>query len=94
MKYWWLEKYKNFKIVEITELIKDVNYFLTMPKNYEKLYENLKTKPIDELEEEELIIVLKRIVTTKNVKDNTLSLIIKKLLTIPDNSFPKSDFVI
>ena len=28
MKYWWLEKYKNFKIVEINDLIKDVNYFL------------------------------------------------------------------
>ena len=31
MKYWWLEKYKNFKIVEINDLIKDVNYFLIMP---------------------------------------------------------------
>lgn len=94
MKYWWLEKYKEFKIIQITGLTKDVNYFLTMPKNYEKTYEKLKVKPIDDLEEEELLIVLKRIVTTKNVKDNTLDLIIKKLLTIPDNSFPKSDYTL
>lgn len=94
MKYWWLEKYKEFKIIQITGLTKDVNYFLTMPKNYEKTYEKLKVKPITDLEEEELLIVLKRIVTTKNVKDNTLDLIIKKLLTIPDNSFPKSDYTL
>ncbi len=92
MKYWWLEKYKNFKIIQIKDLIKDINYFLTMPKNYEKTYNILKNENIENLEEEELLILLNTIVTTKNVKDNKLSLIIKKLLTIPDNSFPKSDY--
>lgn len=92
MKYWWLEKYKNFKIIQIKDLIKDINYFLTMPKNYEKTYNILKNENIENLEEEELLILLNVIVTTKNVKDNKLSLIIKKLLTIPDNSFPKSDY--
>ena len=94
MKYWWLEKYKNFKIIDITELKEDINYFLTMPKNYEKKYEELKNKDIDDLEEEELLILLKKIITTKNIKDNSLTKIIKKLLLIPDNSFPKSDYSI
>lgn len=92
MKYWWLENYKNFKIIQIKELQDDVNYFLTMPKNYEKQYELLKDKNINDLEEEELLIVLKKIVNTKNIKDNSLSIIIKKLLEIPDNSFPASDY--
>lgn len=92
MKYWWLEKYKNFKIIEITELDNDINYFLIMPKNYEKKYENLKDKDINTLEEEDLLILLKKIVSTKNIKDNSLNLVIKKLLEIPDNSFPKSDY--
>ena len=92
MKYWWLEKYKNFKIIQIKDLIKDINYFLTMPKNYEKTYDILKNENTENLNEEELLVLLKVIVTTKNVKDNKLSLIIKRLLTIPDNSFPKSDY--
>ncbi len=94
MKYWWLEKYKNFKIVQIVELCNDVNYFLVMPKNYKKKYLSIKDKTIDSLEEEELLILLKVIVTTKNIKDNTLILIIDKLLLIPDNSFPPSDYSI
>lgn len=92
MKYWWLEKYKDFKIIEISELTNDINYFLTMPKNYEKKYELLKDKDINLLEEEELLILLKKIVTTKNIKDNSLIIIINKLLEIKDNSFPKSDY--
>ena len=71
MKYWWLEKYKNFKIIQINDLYKDVHYFITMPKNYEKQY---------------------KIVTTKNIKNNHLNIIIEKLLEIPDNSFPSSDY--
>lgn len=92
MKYWWLEKYKNFKIIQIKELQDDINYFLTMPKNYKKQYEVLKDKDIDTLEEEELLIVLKKIVDTKNIKDNSLNIIIEKLLELPDNSFPASDY--
>jgi len=92
MKYWWLEKYNNFKIIQIKELQDDVNYFLTMPKNCEKKYELLKNKDINTLEEEELLIILNIIVNTKNIKDSSLSIIINKLLEIPDNSFPASDY--
>ena len=92
MKYWWLEKYKNFKIVQISELYYDVHYFITMPKNYEKQYQSLKDKNIDDLLEEELLILLYKIVTTKNIKNNYLNVIIEKLLEIPDNSFPSSDY--
>lgn len=94
MKYWWLEKYRNFKIIQINELQDDVNYFLTMPKNYEKQYQQLKGKDINTLEEEELLILLKKIVNTKNIKDNSLGIIIEKLLQIPDNSFPPSDYTL
>ena len=94
MKYWWLEKYKNFKIVEINDLIKDVNYFLIIPKNYEKIYQEIKNEDISNLEEEELLILLKKITTTKNLKNNQLRLIIEKLLLIPDNSFPNSDYTL
>jgi len=92
MKYWWLEKYKNFKIIQVNELINDVNYFLTMPKNYEKKYNELKNENIDNLDEEDLLILLYKIINTKNIKNNNLSKIINKLLTIPDNSFPSSDY--
>ena len=30
------------KIKQINDLIKDVNYFLIMPKNYEKIYQEIK----------------------------------------------------
>lgn len=92
MKYWWLEKYKNFKIIQINGLTIDVNYFLTMPKNYEKKYQEIKDIDIDILNEEELLILLKVITNTKNIKNNKLRLIIEKLLLIPDNSFPRSDY--
>lgn len=92
MKYWWLEKYRNFKIIQINELSEDINYFLTMPKNYETQYQQIKEKEINNLMEEELIILLKKIVHTKNIKDNSLNVIISKLLQIPDNSFPTSDY--
>lgn len=92
MKYWWLEKYRNFKIIQVKELQEDVNFFLTMPKNYEKQYQILKEKDLNTLEEEELLIVLKKIANTKNIKDNSLNIIIQKLLLIPDNSFPPSDY--
>lgn len=92
MKYWWLEKYHNFKIIQMKELLEDINYFLIMPKNYQKQYLILKDKRLDSLVEEELLILLYKIVSTKNMKDNTLNLIINKLLMIPDNSFPTSDY--
>lgn len=94
MKYWWLEKYRNFRIIQMNELSDDINYFLTMPKNYNQQYQILKNRNIDTLEEEEMLIILKKIVDTKNIKNNTLSTIIEKLLQIPDNSFPASDYTL
>lgn len=92
MKYWWLEKYKNFRIIQTKELLNDINYFLVMPKNYLKQYQLLKSKNINNLLEEELVILLERIVTTKNINNNNLNIIIEKLLEIPDNSFPSCDY--
>ncbi len=94
MKYWWLEKYRDFKIIQIKELQDDINYFLTVPKNYKKQYEALKDKDVNLLEEEDLLIILKKIVDTKNIKDNSLNIIIEKLLQLPDNSFPASDYTL
>lgn len=94
MKYWWLEKYRNFKIIQMKELTEDVNYFLTMPKNYQKLYQQLKEKTVNTLEEEELLIVLYVLVNTKKIKDTKLIDIITKLLTYQDNSFPQSDYTL
>lgn len=92
MKYWWLEKYRNFKIIQINELADDIDYFLTMPRNYETQYQQIKEKDIDVLKEEELLILFKKIIDTKNIKDNSLNIIISKLLQVPDNSFPPSDY--
>ena len=94
MKYWWLEKYRDFKIIQIKELQDDINYFLTVPKSYKKQYEVLKDKDVNLLEEEDLLIILKKIVDTKNIKDNSLNIIIEKLLQLPDNSFPTSDYTL
>ena len=94
MKYWWLEKYHDFKIIQMNELTEDIHYFLTMPKNYEKKYQQIKEKNIDSLEEEELLILLEKIVDTKNIKDNRLNSNIDTLLQIPDNSFPASDYTL
>lgn len=94
MKYWLLEKYRNFRIVQINELSNDVHYFVTMPTNYNQQYQFLQNKSLDTLEEEELLIILRKIVDTKNIKDNSLGIIIEKLLQIPDNSFPASDYTL
>ena len=71
MKYWWLEKYRNFRIVQINELSNDVHYFVTMPTNYNQQYQFLQNKSLDTLEEEELLIIIRKIVDTKNIKDNS-----------------------
>ena len=59
MKYWWLEKYKDFKIIQIPELTQDVNYFLTMPKNYDKKYQDLKNNNNNVYSEAQAIISVK-----------------------------------
>lgn len=92
MKYWWLEKYQNIEVRLLPQLFSDIEYFLTMPKNYIKIYHQLKEVPIIELKEEELCIILYRIAVTKNVKDETLRKVIDRLLKIPDTSLPISDY--
>jgi len=80
MKYWWLKKYQSLEVKMLPELYDDIRYFVIMPKNYSSWYEENKNANIDELAEEELLMLLYGIVSTKNVKDNRLRLIIKKLL--------------
>lgn len=92
MKYWWLKKYENLQIKMIPELLHDIEYFLVMPKNYLIIYERIKDLNVDELREEELLVNLYMLVSSKKIKDNSLLLIIKKLLSIPDNSLPISDY--
>ncbi len=94
MKYWWLEKYKNLKVVDLKELTEDVFYFLTMPKNYQEKVEEIKKKELSILTEEEILILLYHLIETKNIKDQTLRLVIEKLLIYPDNSFPSSDYTL
>lgn len=93
MKYWWLEKYKNLQIVQIKELMDDVNYFLVMPNDYEKQYLEIKNKRIEDLKEEELLILLKKTVGSRQIH-NHLSKLIQELLKVPDNSFPSSDYTL
>ena len=92
MKYWWLKKYRNLKVILLPELIKDINFFLVMPNNVEKYYKKIKDKDINDLTESEMLIVLYNVVNTKNLKDNKARVIIDKLLEIKDNSFPPSDY--
>ena len=92
MKYWWLKKYENLRINMIPTLLYDVNYFLVMPKNYLKQYEKIKNVIVEDLKEEELLINLYVLVSNKKIKDNRILLIIKKLLEIPDNSLPITDY--
>lgn len=92
MKYWWLKRYKNLQVRMIPELSNDLDYFLVMPKNYLKIYEEIKELDVEELREEELLINLYVLVSSKNIKDNRILLIINKLLELPDNSLPISDY--
>lgn len=92
MKYWWLEKYYNLEIKMLPDLLLDIRYFLRMPKNYLEIYK--KTKDIDvlELKEFELLVNLYVLVSSKNIKNNRLILIIERLIKVPDTSLPISDY--
>ena len=92
MKYWWLENYKNLQIKMIPELLHDMDYFLVMLKNYVKIYEKIKDVEVDRLKEEELLINLYVLVSSKKIKDNRVLLLIQKLLDIPNNFLPISDY--
>ena len=84
MKYFWLEKYKNLNSKLLLDLTEDLSYFLTMPKNYLKIYEVIKEKEINELLKSEKLVVL--FCEKKDIKK--LKTIINELLLIPDTNLP------
>ncbi len=92
MKYWWLDKYRKLEIKELPSLLLDIKYFIVLPKNYEKIYERTEKLEISKLKEEELLIHLAVIVSSKNIKNNRLIKIIERLLIFPDTNLPISDY--
>lgn len=94
MKYWWIKKYQNLEVKMLPDLLSDIRYFLVMPKNYIKIYNEIKELSVDNLREEELLIELYVLVSSKNIKNNRLILIIKRLLSFPDVNLPLSDYSI
>ena len=92
MKYWWLEKYQNLKVKMLPELLSDLQFFFVVPKNASKRYEEIRKLSVSSLEEEDLCLLLYRIVSSKNIKDGTLSLIIQRLLEVPQTNLPISDY--
>ena len=92
MKYWWIKKYQNLEVKMLPDLLSDIRYFLVMPKNYLKIHNEIKDLDVDSLREEELLIELYVLVSSKNIKNNRLILIIKRLLSFPDVNLPLSDY--
>lgn len=80
MKYWYLEKYINN--LSIKELKEEIEEYIYIPK--------IKVDDIETLKEEELLVLLNEYVN----KENTVLIkeIIKRLLSIPNNNLPKSDY--
>ena len=70
-KYWWLEKYQKLEIKRLPQLYEDVSYFLRVPKNYLQLYKKFSNVAITKFTEEEMLISLYKIASTKNIKNNT-----------------------
>ncbi len=94
MKYWWLKKYKGLKIRLIPDLIRDVNTYFILPKNYKERYSMIKTSDISTLEEEDLKIMLFSILNHERIKNNRVILIIDALLKIPDNFLPEVSYTV
>lgn len=94
MKYWWLKRYRDLKIKLIPDLLRQVNDNLVMPKNYKERYNVIKENSIETLEEEDLLIYLYCILNHDKIKNNKIILIIRKLLEIPDNSMPATNYTI
>ena len=94
MKYWYLEKYKDIKITEINALKEDLKFFITSVKIAKKEAEELLTLNINKLKEEELLILLNYILYYKLSALNKIILIINKLLEIPDNSMPITNYTL
>lgn len=94
MKYWWLKKYKGLKIKSIPELQKDVNNYFVMPKNYKDRYLAIKLSDIEFLEEEDLKIYLYTLLNHEKIKNNRIIRIIDRLLSIPDNFLPATNYTL
>ncbi len=94
MKYWWLKRYKGLKIKLIPELIRDVNTYFVLPKNYKDRYDVIKDSDISHLSEEDLRILLAGILNHEKIKNNKVILIIDALLKIPDNSMPETNYTL
>jgi len=94
MKYWWLKRYKGLKIKLIPELTRQVNDNIVMPKNYKDRYSSIKSSDITSLEEEDLLIYLYCLLNHEKIKNNKVILIIDKLLEIPDNSLPATNYTL
>lgn len=94
MKYWWLKKYKGLKIRFIPELKKDVNNYFVMPKNYKDRYTAIKLSEIESLEEEDLKIYLYTLLNHEKIKNNRIVKIIDRLLDIPDNFLPATNYTL
>lgn len=92
MKYWWLKKYKGLKVKLIPELQKDINNYFVMPKNYKDRYSVIKLSEIDDLEEEDLKIYLYALLNHEKIKNNRIIKIIDKLLSVPDNFLPSTNY--
>ena len=92
MKYWWLKKYKGLKIKLIPDLTHDINTYFIMPKHYKERYLAIKDSDISLLSEEDLIILLYVILNHEKIKNNKVILIIDRLLEIPDNSLPTTNY--
>lgn len=94
MKYWWLKKYKGLKVKSIPELQKDINNYFVMPKNYKDRYSAIKLGEIEDLEEEDLKIYLYTLLNHEKIKNNRIIKIIDKLLSIPDNFLPATNYTL
>lgn len=93
MKYWWLKKYKDIKLDDIDNLIRDVNYYIVMPKDYVTRYSLIKNSDINKLMEEDLIIYLYCLLKNEKINSNNkLLLIINRLLEFPDTSMPSTNY--
>lgn len=92
MKYWWLKKYKGLKIKLIPDLTHDVNTYFVMPKHYKDRYFTIKDSEVTSLQEEDLRILLYVILNHEKIKNNKVILIIDRLLEIPDNSLPTTNY--
>lgn len=92
MKYWYLEKYRELKITELELLKEDLRFFKCYIKYTKKEAEELLSNNILNLNEEELLILLHYILYQKKSALNKIVPIIEKLLLIPDNSMPITDY--